>query len=562
MILKKILFLMIACLLHSSICKSDELKIRGIEYNPMDLSASVRSKTTSEGKVCSLIKIATAEDNLSFSGDIYGKPVYDNGEYLIYMLPGVSRLDIICQDGTKLSVDFLKFGIQELISKQTYTLDLNKPSHSISIDEIVRDFKPSIFTEFQIKNFENELEKIQEHYEKNSPSFKQDLIQLQNMADKKFIPSFYWLGLYYLMPGTENLEKAELYLRLHAENSDSSLSPLKLGNMFYNQREFEKAFEYYFIAKYRGARDADLFLGRMLMTGIGTDKDEESGADFLREWFWKKGHIKGDIKELSCYYVSANTTQEFDNEETKNKALKILLDITQSSDKAMEDAIRQYYNNNIKKPIQYIQEAYPVYYALLEEGVRRNISSAINYTLINLWLVNLENKRSWIDDYKFYFFPENIKDKNELFDLALKNLRERAQRAEVESYRFLGRIYHNYYFTGKDEKIAYEYFKKGAELNDMECIESAAFMTSRNIDDPEARRKFFTYLIEKYPNNAKYNYEVGKIYMNGIGMKKPDNQKAIEYFQKYLALSKDDISLSHDRSTVERWIGEIKAEIK
>ena len=88
----------------------------------MDLSASLHRKTDLNGKVCGLVKVQLALNNVKFEGNVIGESEYKTGEYWVYMTDGSYELHIKHQDYLPLEINFKDYGVSGVASLSTYKL--------------------------------------------------------------------------------------------------------------------------------------------------------------------------------------------------------------------------------------------------------------------------------------------------------------------------------------------------------------------------------------------------------------------------------------------------------
>ena len=120
--IKKLLFL--ASLLFAVFISIDAQKmtVESFEYLPKDLVARTSARNDRNGIPCAVIRVGIALQGVVFDGNTIGAPVYNTGEYLVYM-PGGSRQITIRHDSyLPLTVVFADYGIDKVESSNTYRL--------------------------------------------------------------------------------------------------------------------------------------------------------------------------------------------------------------------------------------------------------------------------------------------------------------------------------------------------------------------------------------------------------------------------------------------------------
>ena len=120
--IKKLLIL--ASLLFAVFISIDaqEMSVKSFEYLPKDLTARTSARNDRNGIPCAVIRVGIALQGVVFDGNTIGAPVYNTGEYLVYM-PGGSRQITIRHDSyLPLTVVFADYGIDKVESSNTYRL--------------------------------------------------------------------------------------------------------------------------------------------------------------------------------------------------------------------------------------------------------------------------------------------------------------------------------------------------------------------------------------------------------------------------------------------------------
>ena len=120
--IKKLLIL--ASLLFAVFISIDaqEMSVKSFDYLPKDLTARTSARNDRNGIPCAVIRVGIALQGVVFDGNTIGAPVYNTGEYLVYM-PGGSRQITIRHDSyLPLTVVFADYGIDKVESSNTYRL--------------------------------------------------------------------------------------------------------------------------------------------------------------------------------------------------------------------------------------------------------------------------------------------------------------------------------------------------------------------------------------------------------------------------------------------------------
>ena len=99
-----------------------EMEVIKFGVSTSDISARTNQREDTKGESCALIKVQLPVPNASFEGDIIGRVSHKINEYWVYMPQNSTNLTILLFDYTPLSVEFKDYGIDNLISKETYEL--------------------------------------------------------------------------------------------------------------------------------------------------------------------------------------------------------------------------------------------------------------------------------------------------------------------------------------------------------------------------------------------------------------------------------------------------------
>ena len=109
-------------LLSAMMALGQEMSVKSFEYLPKDLTARTSPRNDRNGTPCAVIRVGVALQGVVFDGNTIGEPVYNTGEYLVYM-PGGSRQITIRHDSyLPLTVVFTDYGIDKVESSNTYRL--------------------------------------------------------------------------------------------------------------------------------------------------------------------------------------------------------------------------------------------------------------------------------------------------------------------------------------------------------------------------------------------------------------------------------------------------------
>ena len=120
--IKKLLIL--ASLLFAVFISTDaqEMSVKSFEYLPKDLTARTSARNDRNGTPCAVIRVGIALQGVVFDGNTIDLPVYNTGEYLVYMTEGSRQITIRHDNYVPLTVVFADYGIDKVESSNTYRL--------------------------------------------------------------------------------------------------------------------------------------------------------------------------------------------------------------------------------------------------------------------------------------------------------------------------------------------------------------------------------------------------------------------------------------------------------
>ena len=109
-------------LLSAMMALGQEMSVKSFEYLPKDLTARTSPRNDRNGIPCAVIRVGIALQGVVFDGNTIGKPVYNTGEYLVYMPEGSKQVTIRHDSYLPLTVVFADYGIDKVESSSTYRL--------------------------------------------------------------------------------------------------------------------------------------------------------------------------------------------------------------------------------------------------------------------------------------------------------------------------------------------------------------------------------------------------------------------------------------------------------
>ena len=121
--MNRIIFLAIF-LLSAMMAFGQKLSVESFEYLPKDLTARTSPRNDRNGTPCAVIRVGIALQGVVFDGNTIGEPVYNTGEYLVYVPEGSKQLTIRHDSYLPLTVVFADYGIDKVESSSTYRLTI------------------------------------------------------------------------------------------------------------------------------------------------------------------------------------------------------------------------------------------------------------------------------------------------------------------------------------------------------------------------------------------------------------------------------------------------------
>lgn len=118
----KRLILSFMAMLFCAIAIAQDIEVRSFELRSTDLEAKINPVLDANGVAAALIRVVSNVTSLSFEGNIVKEPVYDNGEWRVYVPAGSKYLKIKADGYFPISYDF-PIAIE---SYHSYELQLRK----------------------------------------------------------------------------------------------------------------------------------------------------------------------------------------------------------------------------------------------------------------------------------------------------------------------------------------------------------------------------------------------------------------------------------------------------
>ena len=101
---------------------AQEMTVKSFELLSNDIIARTSPRNDRNGTPCAVIRVGIALQGVVFDGNTIGKPVYNTGEYLVYVPEGSRQITIRHNSYVPLTVAFADYGIDRVKSSTTYRL--------------------------------------------------------------------------------------------------------------------------------------------------------------------------------------------------------------------------------------------------------------------------------------------------------------------------------------------------------------------------------------------------------------------------------------------------------
>ena len=101
---------------------AQEMKVKSFEPIPNDLIARTEPRLDLNDKPCAVIRVGIALQGVVFDGNMIGSPIYNTGEYLVYITNGSRQLTVRHNNFLPLTVTFADYGIERVVAGNVYRL--------------------------------------------------------------------------------------------------------------------------------------------------------------------------------------------------------------------------------------------------------------------------------------------------------------------------------------------------------------------------------------------------------------------------------------------------------
>ena len=128
--------------------QAQEMSVKSFEYLVSDLTARTNRRNDINDNPAAVIRVGIALQGVVFEGNVLGEPVYNTGEYLVYMSAGSRKLTVRHPNFLPLVVTFADYEINQLEGLCTYKLTIrtsapNPPTPQPAGNYFVLNVKPT-----------------------------------------------------------------------------------------------------------------------------------------------------------------------------------------------------------------------------------------------------------------------------------------------------------------------------------------------------------------------------------------------------------------------------------
>lgn len=125
---QKYLNLFILFLISSAYSYAQEYRVKEMKRVMSDLSASTHLRLDSNGIACGIVKVLVRDSSIDFGRNVVGSVDNKVNEYWVYLPAGSKSLTIKRSNFLPMLISFKDYGIDEIESKITYSLELKEVS--------------------------------------------------------------------------------------------------------------------------------------------------------------------------------------------------------------------------------------------------------------------------------------------------------------------------------------------------------------------------------------------------------------------------------------------------
>lgn len=452
------------------------LSCEKIELDQMDLSARTKQILAKTGKACALLKVSAPFKELKFQGEIYGDITYDNVEYSIFIAPDAHQLIINNLEGDQLTIRFSDYGILPLLEKTVYHVYIQS---GVSVDERVRTFLQRQLTDDENNDCNIKYNKAINFCK--DENYQQAYNLLNELIHHTYLPAFYNMGILCLgdyklkeapYKNYLNVDEGEYYLRVAADYNNSKDAAFRLGKLYYDERKYEKAFEYMFLAYSKGHETATEILATMYENGIGCEKDKEEAIKIWRELYWsspiQRLNNSNSLTGLAHLESSPYTLLDFTKPEVNDVAEKILnknMFVIANNVDCIDDVIDQCLSD-IKWDYSGTKMEHPLRFSILTKAVINYNSLKYCFEMVKLLTSKTDASNSHESFSEEMMYPRPLPNENDIKHKAIELIQRKANENDVQSLCFLAEMYQSGMHFKRDWNKALEYYLQASNLGD------------------------------------------------------------------------------------------------
>lgn len=484
-------FLMTLFAMSYVLMNAQELDVKSLETDVMDITARTNVRNDLNNEPCALLKVYVVDEISNASGGVVGEIVKKGTEYWIYLEEGSNSIKINPSKHLPIKILFKDYGVNGVEGKVTYVLTLvEKTSDVPSISEENIDNADQYVT--QGMAYENGYNRTPINYEK-AISLYQKAINLGYSGGYNALASCYLFG-----HGVEvNPTKAkELYSKA-AEMGN----PKAMYNLGFLSKDTDPVTSFLWVKKSaeKGLSEAQRILGMSYIYGNGTKVDYQEAIKWTEKAI-NQGNtfatvVLGNIYEKGwCVKVD------------KEKAFKLYLD---AATKGQSTA--QYNTGNC------------LYYGI---GVKKNLQEAIN------WYKKSSDQNFALADKQLgnmYYGGDGVEQN---YAEAFRLFTKASYAGESEAQYTLAKCYEQGIGTPQNKEQAVIWASKSAEQMNPLGLNLMGYFYHEGFGVKKDYKKAVEYFSKSAELGNMYGqYNMGMAYINGDGVK-IDKDMATQYLEK------------------------------
>ena len=139
---QKFLNFFLLIIIATAYSDAQDLKVKEMKRIMSDLSASTHQRLDSDGVACGLVKVHVGDSSINFGRDVVGSVDNNVNEYWVYMPAGSKSLTIKRSNFLPMLISFMDYGIDEIESKVTYSLELKEVSFNREKCTVIINLNP------------------------------------------------------------------------------------------------------------------------------------------------------------------------------------------------------------------------------------------------------------------------------------------------------------------------------------------------------------------------------------------------------------------------------------